>query len=81
MEWSDGEITNQILLWNFPFGLRFGLGFMLGFGLGFRLGFEVGIGLGLGLGLELGLGLGYRQVFNNKICKLSRSKQNDVIKC
>ena len=56
---------------------------MLGFGLGFRLGFEVGFGLGFGLWFELGLGLGlgYRQVFNNKICKLSRSKQNDVIKC
>ena len=23
LEWGDGEMTNQILLWNFPFGLGF----------------------------------------------------------
>ena len=51
------------------FGLQFGLEFGLWFGLGFKLGFGPGFRLGFGLG------------FDNKICKLSRSIQNYVIKC
>ena len=66
MEWGDGEITNQILLWNFPFRLGFGLGFSLwlefGLGLGFRLGFGLGFGLGFRPLFGLGFGLGF--VFN-----------------
>ena len=25
LEWGDGELANQISLWNFPFGLTYGL--------------------------------------------------------
>ena len=51
-EWGDGEITNQILLWNFPFRLWFGLGFRLWLGLEFGLEFGYGFELGFGPGFE-----------------------------
>ena len=42
LEWDDGEIANQILLWNFPFRLSYGLTYGLTYGLSLVMGSLMG---------------------------------------
>ena len=59
LEWGDGELANQISLWNFPFGLTYGLTYGQTYGLNLRAHLRANLWANLRAFYGLTYGLGF----------------------